>query len=326
MRALVPLDTLSVDDHVIQGPASRQQQQQQTMSTLSNHDSAEDDGQQQRKKAKPWIEWMKRQLLQRAPNKLSRRKSTPLNKSTIARPCCFSNAPSSSSVPQQPGESPTDHRRRHSSYDQYRDEKHLLIQQGLHRLSNPNIASALGVSPTDPYASCLAYHLFSPLPLPLPPSQQQQQQQPHRFSSIASLAHLKPDSGVSVLTKSLTQQQHSHPPPPPPQERARPVSMDSRDSGIVATRYPKMVSRRILRDAAIRALSSDMSFLGLHSTSSTSSLGVSACNNKSSNGTTMTIASMTTDPCCCLHHHHYHQQQQQQQQQDTATLWCCPPS
>lgn len=183
------------------------------------------------------------------------------------------------------------------SYEQYQHEKRALIGQGLSGLSNPNIARALGVPADDQHQASLASLLFSTSTSSSctpPPSNSNPQQHHHvhchssttpaatesQITTSASLSYQKRDSGVSVLSKPNQHhhhhhhrhQHHRHPTSSSitattmmedatrhrsrSNSKRRAQSMDS----LVSVRYPKMVHVKVLRGAAIHALSSsDMS-------------------------------------------------------------------
>ena len=119
-----------------------------------------------------------------------------------------------------------------SSYEHYQSEKLEIMHEGLCGLNNVNIIRALGGD--------------GPVVALTPPQQQQQQQQQQE---------LKRDSGVSF--GSLRRKRFS--------VRLGALREDDHEqnmahaSTLVGVRYPKMIHRQTLRDAAIHVLSSDVS-------------------------------------------------------------------
>ena len=139
------------------------------------------------------------------------------------------------------------------SFEQYQQDKAILVGQGLNRLSNQNIARALG-------AGGLASVVFTPPPSPATFINTTMQQGNYDDSQITSTSasqqqqqqhHQKRDSGVSLFSKSTSKKEY--------QQQQLPSSQLSQNSSFVSARYPKMIHLKALRGAAIQALSSDFS-------------------------------------------------------------------
>lgn len=243
ISSLVPLDTSSISEEIIQDDFLSDQQQLQRQQ--------QEEGKPAKKKRK-WFRLIGRWLRSGKDKPAQTKQFQELQHPDQQSPIRTSAVSHSATVPIPVSHSTTSpsrgRRARHTSWapgaslDQYRHQKQTLIYEGIHGLTNANIARALGEGRA-------ASAIFLP----------------HRSCSI------KRDSAVFVQPSRSSQQQQ---PTQEQQQRRRSLSMrfapqlgSLREEGgspnlkpsIVAYRYPKMVSRQALRDAAIQVLSSDFS-------------------------------------------------------------------
>lgn len=262
VRSLIPLDTRSINDEVIQD-------ENETPLTVAQngYESMVPNSPQLVKKRsrKKWYKFFTRLIGHGS------KKSKAVNK-PMTSPAANANAGA---------DADSSRRARHVSwapgmiYEQYKQSKNEMIERGMFGLSNRNIAKALGGD------KAVSMIFLPPEAHEQEQQRQNQQQQPQRQQSLTQSHRSnsrKRDSGISLFaafssssrqsrkrfsTLSVSNRRSINIGFSPQlgaleeEDSSNPIQRDHQE--FMAFRYPRMVRRQTLRDAAIRLLSSDFS-------------------------------------------------------------------